>query len=259
MDLGLAGKRALICASSGGLGFASAIALAREGADVVVNGRDVGRLELAMEQLRAVSGADVRGVVADVTTAEGIHALTSALPDPDIVVTNNAGPPPADFDDLDHASWLGAVQANMLAQIDLVRAVLPPMRARRFGRVVNITSAMVTNPDPRMTLSAGARAGLTAVMKGLSKAVAKDGVTINNLLPERFDTPRQEYMAHRIAEERGITYAEARRRQIDMMVAGRLGRPEEFGATCAFLCSVDAGFITGQNLHLDGGNYPALV
>ncbi|MGI5132379.1 SDR family oxidoreductase [Pseudonocardia sp. CA-107938] len=259
MDLGIAGRRALVCASTGGLGLACAEALAREGVHVFMNGRDADRLAAAVRGVAERTGGGVSGVAADVTTADGRALLMDALPDPDILVTNNAGPPPSPLAETSREMWLDALESTMLAQLDLISATLGPMRERGFGRIVNITSAMVTTPDPRMILSAGPRAGLTAVMKGVSREVIADGVTINNLLPERFDTPRQEFMAHRIAGENGLSYEQARVRQVEMMVARRLGRPAEFGATCAFLCGVDAGFITGQNLHLDGGNYPALI
>ena len=225
---------------------------------VYINGRNAARLGEALGELRLIS-AQVHAVQGDVSTAEGRSALLAACPQPDILVNNNAGPPPGPFGAFDHEAWMGAIESNMVAPIQLVQAVLPAMRERKFGRIINITSAMVTTPRPHMTLSAGARAGLTAVMKGLSLETARDNVTINNLLPERFDTDRQHQMAHVAMNRDGISYEEARRRQVESIAARRLGRPEEFGAMCAFLCSTLAGFVSGQNVHLDGGSYPALV
>lgn len=259
MDLKLSGRTALVCASTQGLGYACAEALAAEGCIVTINGRDEGKLAGAVQALRQKCGGDVSGVAADVTTAEGRHRLLEAIPDPDILINNNAGPAPGNFIDFDEIRWATAISANMIAPIQLVRAVLPTMRARKFGRVINITSAMVTTPRPHMTLSAGARAGLTAVMKGLSLEVAPDNITINNMLPERIDTERQHYMALEAMKRESITYEEARESQIRGIAARRLGKPEEFGAICAFLCSEAAGYMSGQNVHVDGGSYPALI
>ena len=259
VDLGISGKTALICASSRGLGLACASALAGEGVHVVLNGRDPIQLEKAIASLPTVSGVKPEGVAADVTTKAGREALLKACPQPDILINNNAGPEPRAFLKLDEADWMAALDANMNAPLALVRAVLPAMIERRFGRIINITSAMVTTPRPHMMLSSGARAGLTAAMKGLSFEVVKHNVTINNVLPERIDTDRQEYMAHAAMKREGITYEEARRRQVLSIAAGRLGEPREFAAACAFLCSALAGYISGQNLHLDGGSYPALI
>jgi 3-oxoacyl-[acyl-carrier protein] reductase len=259
MDLGLSGRRAIICASSRGLGRACAQALAAEGVDVVINGRDAARLAETEAALRPLVTGRVTAVVGDVTTESGRAALLAACPDPDILVNNNAGPPPGGFNTLGHDQWMSAIESNMVAPLMLIRAVLPGMIARRFGRIVNITSAMVTTPRPHMMLSAGARAGLTAALKGLSLDVARHNVTINNMLPERFDTDRQEQMARATMKREGIDYAEARARQVASIAARRLGDPVEFGMSCAFLCSVHSGFISGQNLHLDGGSYPALI
>lgn len=259
MDLGISGRTALVCASSQGLGLACAEALLREGVKVVVNGRNAEKLTRTVESLRADTGGEVGGVAADVTTRAGRAALLAACPTPDILVNNNAGPKPSSFIDLDEADWLEALEGNMVAPIQLIRAVLPAMRERRFGRIINITSAMVTTPRPHMTLSAGARAGLTAVTKGLSLEVARDNVTINNMLPERIDTDRQHQMAKAAMKREGIDYDEARRRQVESIAAKRLGEPREFGAVCAFLCSALAGFVSGANIHVDGGSYPALI
>lgn len=259
MDLGISGRLALVCASSQGLGLACARALASEGVAVVLNGRNPEKLAATVEVLRAETGGTISGVAADVTTLQGRTALLAAVPEPDILVNNNAGPKPGDFSSFDEEVWAEALAANMIAPLQLVRAVLPAMRERRFGRIINITSAMVTTPRPHMTLSAGARAGLTGVMKGLSLEVARDNVTINNLLPERIDTDRQHQMAKVAMVRENIDYEEARRRQVQSIAAKRLGEPGEFGAVCAFLCSAWAGFVSGQNIHVDGGSYPALI
>ena len=258
MDLGLAGRRALVCASSSGLGLACAAALAREGCEVWINGRHAERLERARAQL-AGSGATVHAVAADLVTPAGRDALLAACPEPDILVNNNAGPPPGELADWDHAAWIAALEANLLAPLLLVRAVLPGMRARRFGRIVNITSAMVKSPRATMALSTTARTGLTAFCKAMSFEAAADNVTLNNLLPERIDTPRQQQMAERMMQRDGIGLDEARRRIAQTIAARRMGRPEEFGDACAYLCSAQAGFISGQNLQLDGGSYPGLI
>ena len=259
MDLGIGGRTALVCASSQGLGLACAQALAQEGVHVVINGRDAAKLDKTANELRKVARGDVTALAADVTTADGQARLLAACPSPDILVNNNAGPAPGNFADIERDRWLAVIEANMIAPLMLIRAVLPAMKERRFGRIVNITSAMVTTPRPHMTLSSGARGGLTAAMKGLSLEVARHNVTINNLLPERFDTDRQHQMAKAAMARENISYEEARARQVESIAARRLGDPREFGATCAFLCSGLAGFMSGQNLHLDGGSYPALI
>jgi 3-oxoacyl-[acyl-carrier protein] reductase len=259
MDLGISGRRAIVCASSKGLGRACAEALLAEGVRVVVNGRDPERLARTAQELRARYQPEVIAVVADVTTSAGRGALLAACPDPDILVNNNAGPDPGPFLAIDEERWLEALAANMVAPLQLVRAVLPAMVARNFGRIVNITSAMVTTPRANMALSSGPRAGLTAALKGLSFELAPHNVTINNLLPERFDTDRQLQMANVAMAKQNIDFDEARRRQTQAIAAKRLGRPEEFGATCAFVCGALSGYLSGQNIHLDGGTYPALI
>jgi 3-oxoacyl-[acyl-carrier protein] reductase len=258
MDLGIAGRTALVCASSRGLGKACATALAREGARVVVNGRDAGRLDGTAAEIRTATGADVTAVVADLCTEDGRTRLLAACPAPDILVTNNGGPMPGRFEDCDHATWLAALEQNLLAPALLIRAVIGGMRERRFGRIVNITSAMVKAPHPLMGLSTAARSALTAVCKGLSREVARDNVTINNLLPERIDTDRQRFMAGLTAAGRGITVEEAYREMAASIAANRLGTPEEFAAACVYLCSAQAGFVSGQNLGVDGGTYPGV-
>ena len=259
MDLGIAGRKALLCASSQGLGYACAQALAREGVIVTINGRNEDKLRKAANVLSEVGEQDVGYVVGDVTTDAGRAALLESCPAPDILLNNNAGPSAKQFMDTEKSDWRATLEGNMIAPIVLIHAVLPGMIERKFGRIVNITSAMVTAPKPHHTLSAGARAGLTASLKALSLDVAKHNVTINNMLPERFDTRRQEQMARAWMKREGITYEQARALQVKAIAANRLGRPEEFGAAFAFLCSAHAGYISGQNLHLDGGSYPALL
>jgi len=259
MDLGIRGRKALVCASSQGLGLACATALAQEGCEVFLNGRNADKLAAAAAQLRQATGAVVHEVVADLNTEAGRAALLAACPQPDILVNNNAGPPPGQLADWDHSAWMSALESNLLAAALLMREVLPGMRARRFGRVVNITSAMVKTPHAAMGLSTAARAGLTALSKALAREAIVDNVTLNNLLPERFDTPRQEFMAQRMMKESAISREEARARIAATLPANRMGDPREFGAACAFLCAATSGFMTGQNLQLDGGAYSALV
>ena len=259
MDLGLEGRKALVSASSKGLGYACAFALAREGADVTINGRDADRLDAARLGIEKATGRPVQAVAADIGTAEGRAALLAAGGEVDILVNNNAGPPPGRFEDWDEAAWTGAINANMLPALMLIRGVLPGMRTRKFGRIVNITSAMVKSPMAPMGLSTAARTALTAACKALVPEVAADNVTINNLLPERFDTDRQKQMAKLTVAIKGITYEEARAEIAASIAAKRFGRPEEFGDACAFLCSAQAGFISGQQLQLDGGSYKGLI
>ena len=259
MDLGIQGKKALVCASSQGLGYACALALAQEGCEVFINGRDLPKLERAAEALRRETGATVTPVQADIATEAGRATLLAACQAPDILVNNNAGPPPGQLADWDHAAWIGALESNLLAATFLIQAILPGMRERRFGRIVNITSAMVKSPYAAMGLSTAARAALTALCKALSREAIVDNVTLNNLLPERFDTPRQAFMAQRLMQEQGISLDDARRQITDTVPARRFGDPAEFGAACAFLCSARSGFMTGQNLQLDGGAYAGLI
>lgn len=255
MDLKLSGKRALLTASSRGLGKACAVALAGEGVAVTINGRNQDVLEATATEIRDQTGVEVITASGDINTGEGRDALLAKCPDPDILVNNNWGPPPGKWEEFDYDDWRVAVEANMLAPIMMIKAVVGPMRQRKFGRIVNITSQMVKSPFSVMALSAAARAGLTAACKALSRDVAKDNVTINNLLPERIDTDRQVYMAEQRAKSSGMTYDEARQEIVDSIAAGRMGKPEEFGAACAYLCSEQASYVSGQNLQLDGGSY----
>ncbi|MEM7411346.1 MAG: SDR family oxidoreductase [Myxococcota bacterium] len=259
MDLGIRDRQAIVCASSRGLGRACAEALAREGVHVTLNGRDAGTLKETAEAIRAAHGVRVETVVGDIAAETTQRALLDACPAPDILVNNNGGPPPGRFADWDREAWLAALDANMLAPLAMIRAVLEGMCERSFGRIVNITSAMVKTPRAPMGLSTGARTGLTSMSKALAHDVAASNVTINNLLPERIDTARQRGMAELHAKLGGITLEEAYDAMKATIAAGRLGRPEEFGDACAFLCSAQAGFISGQNLQLDGGSYAGLI
>jgi 3-oxoacyl-[acyl-carrier protein] reductase len=260
MDLGIARRTAFVAASSQGLGFACARSLAREGVAVTLNGRDAERLALAADRLRGeVRGADVRWVAADITDAAGREAVREALPDADILITNNAGPAPAGYDAWTEDALVEALRAHTVPAVELIHTFLAGMRTRRFGRIVNITSAMVKSPAPEMGLSSSARAALTALAKSLSIEVAADNVTVNNLLPERFDTERQHVMIARRMHADGVDEHEARARTTAEIPAQRFGRPDEFGDACAFLCSAQAGYITGQNLQLDGGSYRGLI
>ncbi len=259
MDLGLDGRHAIVCASSRGLGFACAESLAREGVHLVINGRDERSLADARDRLVDEHDVPVDAVVGDVGDPATRDALLSASPEPDILVTNNGGPTPGRFADWERDDWVAALDANMLTPLALIRSVLDGMVERRFGRIVNITSAMVTTPLSPMGLSTGARTGLTSVAKALSRDVASANVTINNLLPERIDTDRQRQMAELHAALAGITVEEAYEHMATTIAAGRLGRPSELGDACAFLCSAQAGYISGQNLHLDGGSYGGLL
>lgn len=259
MDLNIGGRTAIVCASSAGLGRACAEALAAEGVQVVLNGRNEAAVVLAASQIADSYGVPAFAVTGDIAASETRARLLDVCPQPDIVVTNSGGPRAGALAELGPDDWRDAFEHNMLAHVEMVRAVVDGMCERRFGRIVNITSAMVTTPRPTMALSSGVRTGLTAVMKGVALHAAEFNVTINNILPERIDSQRQIDMAHVAVRRDGITWDEARARQVRSIAAKRLGRPEEIGAACAFLCSDVAGFISGQNLHLDGGSYPALV
>jgi len=259
MDLGLAGRKAIVCASSQGLGFACAESLAREGAIVVINGRNADKLQAAAADLATRTGAVVIPACGDITTEEGRRALLAACPEPDILVNNNAGPPPGRLEDWTPELWQQALEANMMAPIFLIQSVIQGMRARRFGRIVSITSAMVKSPRPHMALSSATRTGLTAFSKALSLDAARDNVTLNQLLPERIDSPRQVAMTKRTMEQEGLTWDEARAHIAESVAARRFGTMRELGDACAYLCSVQASFISGQNLQLDGGSYAGLL
>jgi len=256
MDLGIAGRRALVCAASKGLGRGCAEALAREGVEVTILARTAADVGRAAEEIGARAGRKVAWLACDITTAAGRAAALAACPQPDILVTNAGGPPPGDFRDWDREAWLRAIDANMLTPIELIKATVDGMIGRKFGRIVNITSAAVKAPIDFLGLSNGARSGLTGFIAGLARKVAGDNVTINNMLPGLFDTDRlQGTMAAR-AKNTGKPVEEARAQARGGIPAGRFGSAAEFGEVCAFLCSVHAGYIVGQNILLDGGAYP---
>jgi len=258
MDLGIAGRTAIVCASSRGLGRACALELARAGCRLVVNGRDPERLARVRDEISA-AGAEVIAVAADLSAEAGRAALLEAAPRPDILVNNNGGPTPRDFREIGHDGLIAGLEANMIAPIALIQAVVDGMVERRFGRIVNITSGSVKMPIAGLDLSSGARAGLTGFVAGVARAVAHANVTINNLLPGAFDTDRIAALVENQARQAGQDAAEVRRRREQAIPARRFGDPAEFGAACAFLCSAQAGYITGQSLLIDGGAFPGIM
>jgi 3-oxoacyl-[acyl-carrier protein] reductase len=260
MDLGIKGKWALVCGASKGLGFGCAQALAREGVHVVIVARGAEALEAAAGRLRqdAPQGTQVQAIAVDITSADGRAKVFAFRKDYDIVVTNAGGPPPGDFRDWDRDAWIKAVDANMLTPIELIKATVDGMAARGFGRIVNITSSAVKAPIDILGLSNGARSGLTGFVAGVSRStkLASANVTINNLLPGAFDTDRLKATMEGGAKKSGKSIEEVRELRKKTVPAMRFGTPEEFGATCAFLCSQHASYITGQNVLIDGGAYP---
>ncbi|MBC2886681.1 SDR family oxidoreductase [Ochrobactrum sp. CM-21-5] len=255
MKLGLEGRSAIICASSKGLGRACAEALAEAGCNIVLNGRNEETLAITATAIQSAYGVDVKTVAADVSTPEGQKEILSACPDPDILVNNNGGPPFRDFRLVDRDAILQGVTQNMVTPIELIKAVIDGMVARRFGRIVNITSTSVYAPIPGLDLSSGARAGLTSFIAGVARTVAASNVTINNILPGAFDTDRLRNGFSFSAQKNGTTPEAEAAKRAAAIPAGRIGQPHEFGQACAFLCSEHAGFITGQNLIIDGGAY----
>ncbi len=255
MDLGIRGRTAIICASSQGLGRGCAQALAEAGVSVVINGRNQSLLDETAQRIRDSSGVSVTPVLADISTPEGQAALLAACPTPDILITNNGGPPFRDFRELDRDALLRGLTMNMVTAIELVQKVIDPMVERGFGRIVNITSSSVKAPIAGLDLSSGARAGLTAFMAGVARSVAASNVTINNLLPGSFDTARLQAGRKAAAHRSNISEDEVARQTLARIPAKRFGNAEEFGQTCAFLCSVHAGYITGQNVLIDGGAF----
>lgn len=256
MDFGIAGRTALVCGASKGLGRGCALALAREGVGLVIVARGKEALEATAAEIRKETGVKVTAVAADITAPEGRAAALAANPSPDILVTNAAGPPPGDFRRFGREDWLKALDANMLTPIELIRATLDPMIERRFGRIVNITSSAVKAPLEFLGLSNGARSGLTGFVAGLARKVARHNVTINNLLPGAIATDRLRSNAQAFARERGVSVEKVDADRIAAIPAGRIGTPEEFGQICAFLCSAQAGYLVGLNLLVDGGAYP---
>ncbi len=252
MDLGIKGKVAIVCAASKGLGYGCARALAEAGVDLVINARSSQPLEAAAQKLRAF-GVKVTPVACDITTPEGQALVLAACPHPDILVTNAGGPPPGLWSDWDRSDFIAALDANMLTPIAMMKAVLPSMIDKGWGRVVNITSQSVKAPIAVLGLSNAARAGLTGYVGGTSRQVAPHGVTINNLLPGIHATDRAVSLDQGVAKAEGITPAEAKAVRQASIPARRYGTAAEFGAMCAFLCSKHAGYIVGQNILLDGG------
>jgi 3-oxoacyl-[acyl-carrier protein] reductase len=256
MDLGIRGRTAIVCASSQGLGKGCAQALAEAGVSLVINGRNPAQLEQTAQEIRQSSGVKVIAVAGDVSTPDGQAALLAACPDPDILINNGGGPPFRDFRELDRQAMLAGVGTNMVAPIELIQKVIDSMAARGFGRIVNITSISVKMPLAGLDLSSGARAGLTAFVAGIARTVADKNVTINNILPGSFDTPRLRNLFAAAAKRSSTSESAARAHAMAEIPAKRFGTPAEFGQTCAFLCSVHAAYITGQNILLDGGAYP---
>lgn len=259
MDLGIKGKRAIVCGASRGLGFGSALSLAREGVDLVINGRRADVLADAAKRIVDETGVEVVAVAADITSASGRAEVLAAAPRVDILVTNAGGPPPGDFRKFERDDWIRAVDANMLTPIELIKATIDGMIERRFGRIVNITSAAVKAPIEILGLSNGARAGLTGFVAGLARKTVRHNVTINNLLPGPFETDRLKTTVATVADNAGRAFEEVWRERMQGNPAGRFGDPAEFGDACAFLCGQQAGFITGQNLLLDGGAFPGTL
>jgi 3-oxoacyl-[acyl-carrier protein] reductase len=259
MDLGIAGRKAIVCASSRGLGRACALALAHAKCEVVINGREGKALQATAAELRTATGSKIIEVQADLATADGQAALLQACPDPDILVNNNAGPPFRDFRQLTRTQMVDGIIANMVVAIELIQKVIDSMAARKFGRIVNITSGSVKMPLVGLDLSSGARAGLTAFLAGVARSVAASNVTINFLLPGTFDTERLRSNIASNAKNKGVSFDEAKADRIASVPARRFGQPDEFGAACAFLCSAQAGYLTGQNLLIDGGVFPGAL
>ena len=259
MDLGIRGRKAIICASSRGLGKARALSLSKEGVIVYLNGRHQDDLDIAAQEIQEMTKTEVHTVLADITTEDGRQKLIRACNEVDILVTNNAGPTPGQFLDWAREDYLAAFESNMLAPVLMIRGVLAGMQKRKFGRIINITSAMVKAPNPHQGLSTAARTALTAVCKAISRDVAVDNVTINNLLPERIDTGRQIQMTQRQAKIENISFIQARAKLESTIAAKRFGKTEEFGDMCAYLCSQQASFISGQNIQIDGGSYRGLI
>jgi 3-oxoacyl-[acyl-carrier protein] reductase len=259
MDLGIAGRTAIVCASSRGLGRACATALAQASARVAINGRNAGPLARTRDEIAAETGAEIVAIAGDLSTDDGRAALLGAFPEVDILVNNNGGPPPRDFREVDREAMIAGLDANMIAPIALIQAVIDPMVERGFGRIVNITSGSVKAPLAGLELSSGARAGLTGFVAGVARSVAHANVTINNLLPGAFATDRIDALIDNEAERSGRGRGEVRAAREARIPARRFGDPAEFGAACAFLCSARAGYITGQSILIDGGAFPGIL
>jgi 3-oxoacyl-[acyl-carrier protein] reductase len=256
MDLGIKGRKAIVCASSKGLGRACAMALAREGVEIVINARGADVLDATAKEIRGQTGAKVTAIACDVTTPEGQKQLLAACPDPDILVNNAGGPPHGDFREWNRDHWIKALIGNMITPIELIKAVVDGMIARRFGRIVNITSSSTRMPVMALGLSNGARTGLAGFIAGLSRQTVRHNVTINNLLPGPFDTDRLASSFVHAAKAAGRAEADVRAERAAQNPSGRFGLPAEFGDACAFLCSAQMGYVTGQHFLMDGGAYP---
>jgi 3-oxoacyl-[acyl-carrier protein] reductase len=256
MDLGIKGKSAIVCAASKGLGRACAWSLAREGVSLTICARGGEDLDRTAAEIRKQFGVPVDTVAVDITTPEGRARVLAACPQPDILVNNAGGPPPGDFRKWTREDWLKAIDANMLTPIELIKATVDHMIARRFGRIVNITSSAVKSPIAPLGLSNGARTGLTGFVAGIARQIARHNVTINNLLPGAFDTDRLRSTMAALAKDKSLSLEEAKAERAQGIPAGRLGDPAEFGEACAYLCSAQAGYVTGQNFLIDGGAYP---
>jgi 3-oxoacyl-[acyl-carrier protein] reductase len=256
MDLGIGGRSALVCGASKGLGRACAEALAAEGVDLTITGRESRALEQAAADIRAAHRVTVQVSAGDITTEQGRAAALAACPTPDILINNAGGPPLGDWRTFTQEQWLAATDANMVSAILMTRGVIDGMAERRFGRIVNITSAMVKAPIAPLALSVAARLGLTGFVKAIAGGYARSNVTVNNLLPEMFETDRLTANLTKIATAAGRALEDERESRRKSIPAGRFGRPDEFGAVCAFYCSAHAGYLTGQNIVLDGGLYP---
>ncbi len=259
MDLGIRGRKAIVCAASKGLGFGSALALARDGVDLVICARGAGQLAVAAAAIRKETGVAVTAITTDITTEAGRQAVLAACPSPDILVTNAGGPPPGDFEGFSLEDWRRALEANMLSPIALIQATIHAMMERGFGRIVNITSAAVKSPIGTLELSNGARAGLTGAVAALARRAVRRNVTINGLLPGWHDTDRIRTTMTSRAKAAGVAYDKYVGDAVAGTPAGRMGTIEEFGAACAFLCSAHAGYITGQNILLDGGEFNSTI
>lgn len=259
MDLGIAGRTAIVCAASKGLGRATAMQLAKEGVNVVISARTKADIEATGEEIRKVANVKVEAIACDVTTEEGRAMILKACPNPDILVNNAGGPPPGDFKNFTLDDWRKAVEWNMITPIALIHSTVYGMMDRNFGRIVNITSQSVKAPIASLELSNGARAGLTGAIAVMARRAVRHNVTINNILPGPFDTDRLKGSTQKMAEMQGVSYDEAKQRRQDGLPAGRFGQPDEFGHAAAFLCSAHSGFITGQNLLLDGGSFPGAL
>jgi len=259
MDLGIAGKSAIVCGASRGLGFACAKALVQAGVNVTIAARTKEDVDAAVVELLEHASAEVNGISADVVTLQGRDALFAACPSPDILINNAGGPPPGDFRDWTRDDWIAALDANMLSAIEMIKASVEGMQDRGFGRIVNITSHMVKEPTAILGLSNGARAGLTGFVGGLARDLAKHGITINNLLPGQFDTDRLKSNHEKFAAKSKMDMSDFREKMKQQIPVKRFGRPEEFGNTCAFICSQHGAYMTGQNILLDGGQFKGLM